>query len=50
MTKTKSMQKVLDAFKLDKRTTVVTSDIDEMVEALAIADREAKLSAGLDEE
>ena len=29
--KTKSMQKVLDAFKLDKRTTVVTSDIDEMV-------------------
>ena len=29
--KTKSMQKVLDAFKLDKRTTVVTSDVDEMV-------------------
>lgn len=29
--KTKSMQKVLDAFKLDKRTMVVTSDVDEMV-------------------
>ena len=29
--KTKSMQKVLDAFKLDKRTTVVTADVDEMV-------------------
>ena len=29
--KTKSMQKVLDAFKLDKRTMVVTSDVDDMV-------------------
>ena len=29
--KTKSLQKVLDAFKLDKRTTIVTSDVDEMV-------------------
>ena len=29
--KTKSMQKVLDAFKLDKRTTIVTSEPDELV-------------------
>ena len=37
-------------FTLHSIEDFMMGDIDQMVEALAIADREAKLSAGLDEE